>query len=216
MSVSGRRMLDVQNDAGPHFFISLYMQYLYIDESLDKNVFVVEGILVDRENDLLLAYKQFKKQVINASMTRKQKDEVSYEFKSTLLERTYPQIKRKMLFKLNTTNCKIVYSYKNINKKVMQEDKENYYIELLSNIVKSINDDVTIITFDSFGNNRFEEKIIQSISNIENVKSISKDFSFNNKGLQFADNVCGVIRKHISNVDTNNYYEIIKNKIKTI
>ena len=98
----------------------------------------------------------------------------------------------------------------------MQEDKENYYIELLSNIVKSINDDVTIITFDSFGNNRFEEKIIQSISNIENVKSISKDFSFNNKGLQFADNVCGVIRKHISNVDTNNYYEIIKNKIKTI
>lgn len=209
-------MLDVQNDAGPHFFISLYMQYLYIDESLDKNVFVVGGILVDRENDLLLAYKQFKKQVINASMTRKQKDEVSYEFKSTLLERTYPQIKRKMLFKLNTTNCKIVYSYKNINKKVMQEDKENYYIELLSNIVKSINDDVTIITFDSFGNNRFEEKIIQSISNIENVKSISKDFSFNNKGLQFADNVCGVIRKHISNVDTNNYYEIIKNKIKTI
>ena len=206
----------MQNDAGPHFFISLYMQYLYIDESLDKNVFVVGGILVDRENDLLLAYKQFKKQVINASMTRKQKDEVSYEFKSTLLERTYPQIKRKMLFKLNTTNCKIVYSYKNINKKVMQEDKENYYIELLSNIVKSINDDVTIITFDSFGNNRFEEKIIQSISNIENVKSISKDFSFNNKGLQFADNVCGVIRKHISNVDTNNYYEIIKNKIKTI
>ena len=204
----------MQNDAGPHCFISLYMQYLYIDESLDKNVFVVGGILVDRENDLLLAYKQFKKQVINASMTRKQKDEVSYEFKSTLLERTYPQIKRKMLFKLNTTNCKIVYSYKNINKKVMQEDKENYYIELLSNIVKSINDDVTIITFDSFGNNRFEEKIIQSISNIEYVKSISKDFSFNNKGLQFADNVCGVIRKHISNVDTNNYYEIIKNKIK--
>ena len=204
----------MQNDAGPHFFISLYMQYLYIDESLDKNVFVVGGILVDRENDLLLDYKQFKKQVINASMTRKQKDEVSYEFKSTLLERTYPQIKRKMLFKLNTTNCKIVYSYKNISKKVMQEDKENYYIELLSNIVKSIDDDVTIITFDSFGNNRFEEKIIQSISNIENVKSISKDFSFNNKGLQFADNVCGVIRKHISNVDTNNYYEIIKNKIK--
>ena len=60
-------MLDVQNDAGPHFFIFLYMQYLYIDESLDKNVFVVGGILVDRENDLLLAYKQFKKQVINAS-----------------------------------------------------------------------------------------------------------------------------------------------------
>ena len=94
MSVSGRRMLDMQNDASPHFFISLYMQYLYIDESLDKNVFVVGGILVDRENDLLLAYKQFKKQVINASMTRKQKDEVSYEFKSTLLERTYPQIKK--------------------------------------------------------------------------------------------------------------------------
>ena len=73
-------MLDVQIDAGPHFF--LYpncMKYLFIDESLDEKVFVVGGVLVDSERDLLIAYTQLKKQILSIPMTRKQKGKVTYE-----------------------------------------------------------------------------------------------------------------------------------------
>jgi hypothetical protein len=73
VSVSGRRMLDVQNDAGPHFFFNFIMKYLYIDESFDEKYFVVGGILVDSQEDLFLAYNQFKKKTLNIPMTRKQK-----------------------------------------------------------------------------------------------------------------------------------------------
>ena len=128
-------MLDVQIDVGPHFFLLFKMQYLYIDESLDEKVFVVGGILVNSEKDLLLAYSQFKKQIMNIPMTRKQKENVTYEFKSSLLDRTYPQIQRKLLYKLNILDCNIVYSYKKLDAKLVQEDKEKFYIELLSKIV---------------------------------------------------------------------------------
>ena len=74
-------MLDVQIDVGPHFFLLFKMQYLYIDVSLDEKVFVVGGIIVNSEKDLLLAYSQFKKQIMNIPMTRKQKENVTYEFK---------------------------------------------------------------------------------------------------------------------------------------
>mgnify|MGYP003297920034 CR=1 FL=1 len=43
-------------------------------------------------------------------------------------------------------------------------------------------------------------------------KSIIKDESYNNKGLQFADNVVGVIRRKLSDVDNNNFFDIISNK----
>ena len=188
------------------------MQYLYIDESLDEKVFVVGGILVNSEKDLLLAYSQFKKQIMNIPMTRKQKENVTYEFKSSLLDRTYPQIKRKLLYKLNILDCNIVYSYKKLDAKLVQEDKENFYIELLSKIVSNINEDVTVITFDSFGNTKFENRIVKEIREIKNVKSIIKDESYNNKGLQFADNVVGVIRRKLSDVDNNNFFDIISNK----
>ena len=204
-------MLDVQIDVGPHFFLLFKMQYLYIDESLDEKVFVVGGILVNSEKDLLLAYSQFKKQIMNIPMTRKQKENVTYEFKSSLLDRTYPQIKRKLLYKLNILDCNIVYSYKKLDAKLVQEDKENFYIELLSKIVSNINEDVTIITFDSFGNTKFENRIVKEIREIKNVKSIIKDESYNNKGLQFADNVVGVIRRKLSDVDNNNFFDIISN-----
>ena len=95
---------------------------------------------------------------------------------------------------------------------LVQEDKENFYIELLSKIVSNINEDVTIITFDSFGNTKFENRIVKEIREIKNVKSIIKDESYNNKGLQFADNVVGVIRRKLSDVDNNNFFDIISNK----
>ena len=206
-------MLDVQIDAGPHFFFLFKMKYLYIDESFDERNFVVGGILVDNEQDMLLAYRQFKKTVGSVPMTRKQKERITYEFKASLLDKTFPQIKRKLLYKLNAFDCNVVYSWYRINKTIKQKEKETIYIELLRKIVKSINDNVIIVVFDSFGNARFEKEIITEISELENVKSIRNDSSFNNKGLQFADNVCGVIRKHLSDIDDDHFYDIIKGKI---
>lgn len=214
MSVSGRWMLDVQIDVGPHFFFIFCMKYLYIDESADEKYFVVGGILVDSEQDLFLAYNQFKKQITNTPMTRKQKERVTNEFKSTILEKSYPQIKRKMLYKLNTLNCKAIYCSTLLVDKLYEGYKEECYIELLTRIVKSINDDLTVIVFDSFGNKKLEKRIINKIEKIDNVERIISDYSFNNKGLQFADNVCGVIRKHLSKIDYENYYEIISRKVK--
>ena len=157
-------MLDVQIDASPHSFFILKMKYLYIDESIDDDLFVVGGILVNSEKDLLIGYKQFKRQFIEIPMTRRQKERISFEFKSTLLESSYPQIKRKLLYKLNSFDCSIVYSSKEIKGKLMQKEKEYYYLECLKSIVNYINDDLTIITIDELGSTKFEMKIISEIS----------------------------------------------------
>lgn len=205
-------MLDVQIDAGPHFFF-LSMYYLYVDESIDEKCFVVGGILVKNEQDLNMAYKQFKKSINSIPMTRKQKERITYEFKGNLLDRSYQQIKRKLLNKLNSFDCTIVYSSSYIMDKWDHKKREKIYIQLLDSIVKSISNDTMVISFDSFGNTAFEQNVIYEIQKNNNVKTISCDFSFNSKGLQFADNICGVIRKHLSGNDSHHYYEIIKTKV---
>ena len=40
--------------------------------------------------------------------------------------------------------------------------------------------------------------------------------SYDSKGLQFADNVVGTIRRHLSGIDVNNDYEIISNKVISV
>ena len=142
-------------------------------------------------------------------LTNKQKINITTEFKSILLDKTYPQIKKKFLYKLNSFNCSVIFSYRKLNSKINKEFAETTYIELLSNIVTSIDDDVIVITFDNFSNVRFEEKIIETIGSINNVKSIKKDYSYNNKGLQFADNVVGVVRRKLSGIDDNDFFDII-------
>ena len=48
---------------------------------------------------------------------------------------------------------------------------------------------------------------------MSNVYSIKRDFFYNSKGLQFADNVCGVIRKYITGNDSDGFFEIIEKRI---
>lgn len=216
MSVSGRRMLDVQSDAGPHLFMLLIMKYLYIDESIDENNFVVGGILANSVNDVDIAYKQLKKQIERIPMTRKQKESVTCELKSTLLDRSFKQIKRKLLYKLQSFDCVVMYNSKKIDGRINQEQKEYIYIQLLKELIKSIEEELIVVTFDEFNNKRFDNNIINEIGCLTNVKEIKKDQSYNNRGLQFADNVCGVIRRHLSDVDKDNLYDIISNITKTI
>ncbi|MDO4415443.1 MAG: hypothetical protein Q4C20_10200 [Erysipelotrichaceae bacterium] len=87
---------------------------------------------------------------------------------------------------------------------------------MLKLIVSSLNEPVIVVTFDAFGNAVFETRIISEVSCLPNVMSIRQDFSYNNKGLQFADNVVGVIRKHLAGSDNNNYFEIIKTKVQQL
>ncbi|MDO4941059.1 MAG: DUF3800 domain-containing protein [Erysipelotrichaceae bacterium] len=188
------------------------MKYLFIDESIDQNYYVVGGILTNSENDLLLVYNQFKKQVLNMPLTNKQKINITTEYKSTLLDKTYPQIKKKFLYKLNSLNCNVIYSHKKLEEKLNKNINENTYIELLTNIINAIDDDVIVVTFDNFSNAKFENRIIETIGSLANVKSIKKDYSYNNKGLQFADNVVGVIRRKLSNTDSNGFFDIISKR----
>ena len=197
------------------FFFRI-MKYLYIDESIGEQLFVVGGILADSERDLLLAYRQLKKQISSIPMTRKQKETVTNEFKSTILERAYPQIKRKLLYKLNSFHCTVVYATDRFEGILYQEEKEKRYIALLKLIVSSVNEPVIVVTFDAFGNIEIETRIIKAIGSLSNVMSIRQDFSYNNKGLQFADNVVGVIRKHLAGSYSNNYFEIIKAKVQQL
>lgn len=215
--MAGRLILDVQIDASSHFFIlHIIMKYLFIDESIDEIYYVVGGILVNSEKELLLVYNQFKKQVLKMPLTNRQKVSITTEFKSTLLDKTYPQIKKKLLYKINTFDCSIVYSYKKLNEKLNKEINESVYINLLTKIVNSISEDVIVITFDNFSNSKFEDRIINTISKLENVKSIKKDYSYNTKGLQFADNVVGVIRRKLSNIDDDGFFKIISKLTKEI
>ncbi|MBR3227233.1 MAG: DUF3800 domain-containing protein [Erysipelotrichaceae bacterium] len=188
------------------------MKYLYIDESIDEKHFAVEGILCDSEKDMLLAYNRLKKQISRIPLTSRVKERINYEFKSSLLDRSYPKIKKKMLYKLNAFDCQVVYSCRNINGTIIQKEKESLYIDLLSRILNYIDDKSINVVFDSFGNRRFENDIIRAISKTNRFNTIGSDFSFNNKGLQFADNVCGTIRKHLSNSDIDDFYEIISKK----
>lgn len=189
------------------------MKFLFIDESIDSKYYVVGGVLVNKENDLLFVYNQIKRQILNMSLTDKQKKMITTEFKSTILDRTFPLIKRKFLYKLNAIDCNVIYSYKEIKQTFNKEYNESTYIDLLTNIVNYINDDVLIVTFDNFSNTKFEDKIIKTIGSIPKVKSIKTDYSYNNKGLQFADNVVGVIRRKLNNNDPNEFYDIISNKV---
>ena len=212
MSVSSRRIPDVQNDAGPHFFFYL-MKYLYIDESYDQNVFVIGGIIAKKEKDVNTLYNKFKKQIKEIPLPRRQKDKITYEFKSILLDRSYPKIKRKLLLQIKNSDLEIIYSYKTLYNKLKQKNKEYIYITLLKKIIENINDDVTIVTFDSFNQKILNNKITNEILKLNNVtKVICKD-SYDSKGLQFADNVVGTIRRHLSGIDINNDYEIISNKV---
>lgn len=60
---------------------------------------------------------------------------------------------------------------------------------------------------------RFEDLIIETFESFDNVKTIAPRDSQELPGLQFADNVCSVVRLHLTEHDKNNYYSYIKSMI---
>lgn len=118
-----------------------------------------------------------------------------------------------MLLEINSLDGAIIYSfYVKKHKEMKQVLKESVYIILLSNILNSIEESVDIV-FDKFNNKEFEESIISTFSDFSIVNSIVPMDSQTSSGLQFADNICSVIRLHLTNQDKENYFEIIKEKV---
>lgn len=79
-------------------------------------------------------------------LSEKTKQQIFLEFKGVLLDRHYQKIKIKMLKELNDMKYNVYFaSYIKKDMSFKQEDKEKQYIFLLSKIVNSIDQDISII-----------------------------------------------------------------------
>ena len=83
---------------------------------------------------------------------------------------------------------------------------------MLEKIVSNIADDIDII-FDNFNKKDFEMKIVESIGSKDNVRSIKPMNSQLEAGLKYVDNICNVIRLHLSDHDEYSFYSFIKDKV---
>ena len=183
---------------------------LYVDETENDEYFIVTGLLVESEKTINDAYYSFKKRVKRYKISSKQKGVLFTEFKSTFIDHQFQSVKRKMMEVVKTTDGSVIYSaYFKKTKHINQSLKEIVYIRLLKNIVLSIINPIDIV-FDEFKNLSFEHNIIGSVGILSNVLSIKSADSQLITGLQFADNLCSVIRMYLSKDDSNNYFDIIK------
>lgn len=121
-----------------------------------------------------------------------------------------------MIESLSEVDRHIIYScYIKKSKSFPQNYKEDTYIALLSRIVLSIEDDISII-FDSFNKADFEARIIERMLTYVNVQAITPRYSQLEPGLQLVDNMCSIIRLHLSDADSAKFYERIKSWVKSV
>ena len=84
---------------------------IYIDETENDDFFIVVGLCVSGEDRVRNAYKRFKKSIRGYVIPEKYKSRLYTEFKSTLLDRDYSRIKKRMLEEIISLDGKILYSY---------------------------------------------------------------------------------------------------------
>ena len=189
---------------------------LYVDETENENVFIVAGLLVQTEEEVMVAYKRFKNNIKGFKLGDKAKSKLFTEFKSTLMDRKYQRIKVRMLKEISGMDCLVYYSvYEKSTVKMKQPVKQSVYISLLTRIVSSIKPNMVVI-FDNFGIDSFENDIIHAVGMIEQVKMISAADSQIEPGLQFVDNICSVIRRHICSEEGDLFFEYISDRIKPV
>ncbi len=189
---------------------------LYIDETEHEDYFIVAGLLAKSEQEVNLAYKKFKKGVKNYPLTNKTKQKIFLEFKSTLIDRQFQKIKIKLLQQIQEIDGVVLYScYVKKQKNMKEVLKESVYITLLSNIINSIDQNIDVI-FDEFKNKKFEDSIVNTFIDFENVNSITPRNSQEVPGLQFADNVCSVVRLYVTASDENDYFSHIESIVRSV
>lgn len=187
---------------------------LYIDETENNEYFVVTGLLAESEKITNDAYYYFKKRVDRYKIAPKLKGKLYTEFKSILIDIKFQSIKKKMLETIRTVDGVIIYSaYIKKTNHIKQSLKQKVYLRLLKNIVSSIDEEIDII-FDQFQLPIFEENIMKTIIELPNVKSIMPGDSQKIPGLQFADNLCSVVRMKLVDEDKNDFYSIIQDLVK--
>ena len=189
---------------------------LYIDETEHEDYFIVAGLLAKSDQEVSLAYKKFKKGVKNYPLSNKTKQKIFLEFKSTLIDRQFQKIKIKLLQQIHEIDGVVLYScYVKKQKNMKEVLKESVYITLLSNIINSIDETIDVI-FDEFKNKKFEDSIVNTFIDFENVNSITPRNSQEVPGLQFADNVCSVVRLYITGSDENDYFSHIESMVRSV
>ena len=189
---------------------------LYIDETENEDYFIVAGLLVSSKDDVELSYKQFKNGLKGLKLKQKAKSKIFTEFKSTLLDRNYYYIKRKLLFSLSSLDYSVLFScYRKKLNKMNQIQKESVYIALISNIFGEMRNKTEVI-FDRFGLSKFESDVIKAAEFYDNIVTIYPDDSQKVHGLQYIDNLCSTIRLYLSGQDDLCYYDIIKKRTKEI
>ena len=189
---------------------------LFVDETENDEFFIVTGLLIDSRETADIIFKRFKKKAYNMSVAKRDKARLFTEFKSTFLDKHYQRIKVKMIESLAEEEHRIIYScFIKKNKSFPQNFKEDTYIAMVSKIVLNIEQDISII-FDSFNKEDFETRIIDRISTYSNVQAIMARDSQLEHGLQLVDNMCSIIRLHMSNTDDYGFYEMIKNWVTEV
>ena len=190
--------------------ISFIPMVLYIDETENEQYFIVAGLLAASKEQVVNAYKRFKKHIKGFTMPAKYKAKVFTEFKSHWLDNEYQGIKRKMLYAICAMDdVQILYAAYKKDKQIFdQKTKESVYIQHLTSIVRTIASPASI-TFDAFGKKDFEDRIVSIVGSLDNAESIAPADSQLEPGLQFIDNICSVIRLHISSDPRDRYYEML-------
>lgn len=189
---------------------------LYIDETENDRYFIVAGLLAESEQSVDLAYKKFKKDIKEYKIPEKYKSKVYMEFKSVYLDHDYSKIKSKMLEEIHQIDGCILYScFIKKNSKFNQVLKESVYITLLSSIMSALDSNTDVI-FDRFGKDDFEKRIVECAKTNKNIASIVPRDSQLIPGLQFADNICSVIRMYKSGEDEYSYYDLISDIVEEV
>jgi hypothetical protein len=184
--------------------------YIYIDETEDKDYFVVGGILVEEENTLTSIHKRITKIIKRQKYSAKTKSLLLTELKDYQLNKSYRILKRTVLNELAGSGS-YYYSLYIKKKHFKQVDKEKMYIRLLKEIASKIDSKINIV-YDEFRLQRFHNNIEVELIKLDNVISIESGNSQSNKSLQFADIICGTIRRYHQDQDTE-MFNLIKNKV---
>lgn len=146
---------------------------LYVDETENKELFVVAGLLLPSKNVANSVFNGFKNKIKLFKLSTKTRQRLFMEFKSVDLDNHFQKMKVKMLEEISSVDSAIIFScYLKKNRDFNQKLKEDTYVMLLSKIANELYDDTDII-FDSFNKSDFERRIVNSISQILNVKSIT-------------------------------------------
>lgn len=191
---------------------------LYVDETENEEYFIVTGLLVNSEKEINDAYYSFKKHVNLLKIPKRYKSKLFVEFKSNLLDYRFQKVKKVMLESLNLIPNSIIYaSYVKKDKHLKQSLKDKRYIQLVNSIIESIELNTKIdVIFDSLPNKNSINCVIDNLARLKNIASIKPADSQLTPGLQYVDNLCSVIRLHISQYDKNDFYELIKNNTRKV